>query len=197
MIAVPILIHNPLSLSEPISWCSAANRAITKTFYNHGAILVFDDENFYNNGIGWHVIEAVGHGVHIVDIDYYNSYSRNRIVSFVDVEDLGYKCNFQFLKEQIGKKYQYSIWWSYPLMEISNTFFGKESEFSLKLSNVNNPDRWYCFELVNTAFNLGLGSTEVGSTFEIDYAGKIEHLNMLSFSNNLYVNKIKFNKNEN
>ena len=193
MKAYCLLINNPFNFKDPITWLSTLERNVTGSKYNHGAILIFDDVNFFGNGIGWFIVEAIGKGVHIVDLKTYMSYSTDRITDIVDVESLGRTPDFEFLKNQIGKKYQFSIWWSYSLLLISNRLFGENSKLSSILTNQNNPNRWYCFELINKFFGLGLGSSVVGATMVKHYKEYIQNVNLFVLLNR---NKLEFTKYE-
>ena len=110
----PLLVHNPFHFNNLLSWVSTIQRNVCRSFFNHGAIL-FEDlitgEKF--------IIEAVSHGVHKITLEKYLSYSKDRILyTFDTIEE-----NTDFLLAQVGKKYQFSIWWSHVAYTLSENIF--------------------------------------------------------------------------
>jgi hypothetical protein len=189
MKAYGLLINNPFDVKDSITWLSTLQRNVTASAHNHGAILIEDDQDFFGLGKGWFIVESIGHGVHIITLKEYLSYSTNRITNVVDFTALGFPPNFNFLNAQIGKKYQFSIWWSYSLFLLLNKIFGHEHSLTKKLTNVNNPDCWYCFELLGEFFGLGLGSAVVGKTIEDKFADSIKNVNLYTLLNR---NKLEY-----
>ncbi len=189
MKAYGLLINNPFDVKDSITWLSTLQRSVTGSAHNHGAILIEDDQDFFGLGKGWFIVESIGHGVHIITLKEYLSYSTGRITDVIDFTELGFTPDFNFLNMQIGKKYQFSIWWSYSLFLVLNKIFGHEHNFTKKLSNVNNPDRWYCFELLGAFFGLGLGSAVVGKTIEDKFTDSIKNVNLYTLLNR---NKLEF-----
>jgi hypothetical protein len=156
----PLLIHNPFEWKRPLFYASALQREVLGTYFNHGAILVE-----YPDGKKV-VIEAVGHGVIETDYKTWKEKEPKREVwSFIPKTSGDYN----FLISQKGKKYQLSVWYSYALFLLSNKLFGAESRLSKSLSNINNPDKWFCFELMLTCFGDAENSFRAGDYIENNY----------------------------
>jgi hypothetical protein len=156
----PLLVHNPFHFNNLLSWVSTIQRNVCRSFFNHGAIL-FEDlitgEKF--------IIEAVSHGVHKITLEKYLSYSKDRILyTFDTIEE-----NTDFLLAQVGKKYQFSIWWSHVAYTLSENIFGKNSFITNWFNTYNNPNKWFCFELLDKTFNLGIGPGITGKDFEDNF----------------------------
>lgn len=178
MEAIPLLVHNPLEFSEPLSWLSTAQRNFCGTFYNHGAILIHDTENLFGLGKTWVIVEAVKVGVHVITLEHYKTYSTNRILGTFDVVDQK-ALDFNFLESTVGLKYQYSIWWSEIAMIVSDKLLGSESKITNYFGNFNNPNRYYCFELMNDFFKSGLGYSCTGKDYEENYEVKLFDINSI------------------
>ncbi len=176
MIAIPLLVHNPLELTEPLSWLSTAQRNFCGTFYNHGAILIHDTENIFGLGKTWIIVEAVKVGVQAITLEHYKTYSTNRILGTFKPE---HEIDFNFIKSTVGLKYQYSIWWTEIAMNISNSVLGSESKITNYFGNFNNPNRYYCFELLNDVFKSGLGYSCTGKDFEDKYEVTLFDINSI------------------
>jgi hypothetical protein len=171
MKTIPMLIHNPFEIKKPLTWLSTLERNFCGSFYNHGALLVFDDLDLFGLGKDiWVVVEAVSVGVHVITYEHYSSYSTNRIIGTFDIDQE--KLDYTFLKSTIGRLYQYSAWWSQVCMRISESLIG-DSRLTRFFSNYNNPNRFYCFELQNEFLKSGFGYACSGKDFEMKYDVKL------------------------
>ena len=177
MIAIPLLVHNPFEIDKPLSWLSTAQRNFCGTFYNHAAILIHDIENIFGLGKTWIIVEVVKVGVQAITLEHYKTYSTNRILGTFDVDQN--TLDYNFLKSTVGLKYQYSIWWSELVMNISNKLLGSESKITKYFGNFNNPNRYYCFELLNDFFKSELGYSCTGKDFEDKYQVKLFDINSI------------------
>lgn len=131
-----ILVHNPFNWKNPISVTYWLIRVITRGFYNHEAICIKLEDNYW-------VIQAVRTGVTITE---YNTWltQGNRQTYYIPVNPERY--NLQQVKktalEQIGKKYDYMSLLVYlPLFIITKRWFGRTGQRSHR--------RLYCYELVS------------------------------------------------
>ncbi len=176
MIAIPLLVHNPLEFGKPLSWLSTAQRNYCGSFYNHGAILIHDTENIFGLGKTWIIVEAVKVGVQAITLEHYKTYSTNRILGTFTPE---YEIDYDFIKSTVGLKYQYSIWWLEIVMNISNSVLGSDSKITQYFGNYNNPNRYYCFELLNDVFKSDLGYTCTGKDFEDKYEVTLFDINSI------------------
>ena len=157
----PLLVHNPFHFDDFLSWVSTIQRNFCGSFFNHGAILYEDlitGEKF--------IIEAVSHGVHKISLEKYLSYSKDRVLYSFKTNN---NSNIDFLLAQVGKKYQFSIWWSHVGYAISNKLFGKDNFLTNWFNTYNNPNKWFCFELIDKTFNLNLGPGLTGKDFEDNF----------------------------
>lgn len=67
-----ILVHNPFQLFRPITWLAWLIRAVTKTYYNHCALVLVDNEEVY-------IVEALGKGVVKTPIKYWQTRAKREI----------------------------------------------------------------------------------------------------------------------
>jgi hypothetical protein len=156
----PLLVHNPFHIDNVLSWVSTAQRSFCDSFFNHGAILV---ENLVTGEK--FIIEAVSHGVHKITLEKYLSYSKDRILyTFDSIEG-----DIDFLLAQVGKKYQFSIWWSHIGYTVCKNIFGKNNKITNWFNTYNNQDKWFCFELLDKTFKLEIGPGVTGKDFEDKY----------------------------
>lgn len=156
----PLLIRNPFDWKKPLFYFSALQRIVTNSYFNHGAILVE-----YDNG-DITIVEAIGHGVREVDYETWKGISSDRIVYSFIPKTSG---DWNFLEAQIGKKYQFSIWYTYALFLLSKKIFGCKSKITEWFSTKNNEDKWFCYELVLTCFGDEENSFGAGDYIEAEY----------------------------
>jgi hypothetical protein len=157
----PLLVHNPFHFDDFLSWVSTIQRNFCGSFFNHGAILYEDlitGEKF--------IIEAVSHGVHKISLEKYLSYSKDRVLYSFKTNN---NSNIDFLLAQVGKKYQFSIWWSHIGYALFKKMFGKDDFLTNWFNTYNNPNKWFCFELIDKTFNLNLGPGLTGKDFEDNF----------------------------
>lgn len=127
-----VLFHRPKNL------VSKAIRLFTGSYWNHAGFL------YKNNDGEYYFIEAVENGI-------------MRLTMPQMTKKYGKICEIKFLPEVdsdfdlttlIGIKYQFSIFWTFPLFVAIKRVFGTTSKITNYFSCVNNDNRYYCFELV-------------------------------------------------
>jgi hypothetical protein len=159
----PLLVHNPFEWQKPLFYASALQRWVLGTYFNHGAILVEQPDGRKT------VIEAVGSGVIESDYKHWKEKEPKRQVWTFTPKKSG---DYTFLRKQIGKKYQLSVWYSYAFFLLSKKIFGDKSVITKYFSNINNPNKWFCFELQLTCFGDKENAMGAGDYIEKNYQVK-------------------------
>lgn len=174
--AYPIVVHNPFSITKPLTWFSASIRLITQFYWNHTANIFIDaDKQIY-------VSEATGKGVNMQPLArwYYSHLDRK----FALVKGVEYK-QPKKLKQYLGIKYDLRIVWQFSGWLLAKRIFGGNSKITKWFENENNPTKMFCSEY--TAECIGLDKPYTVSPKDISELGELINIHSIH-DIHLYIN---------
>lgn len=153
-----MLVHRP---GNAISY---GIREITDSYYNHLAIRVKIDGIYF-------VIEAEYPRVRMLLFEDWKEINKSRIYRIY----AGEKCvkNPLFF---VNKKYELVVFLREICLFLCIKSFGNESSITIFLSNKNDENKWFCFELGAEIIGLSNAHLATGNTFEKYYENNTNYI---------------------